>query len=164
MFQKYVEIISDTRALLVCMGSSELKGSMNLWNVSHISYNGMSKINNWKKYPFCISQQPRNIINSHWGDRVSTWGVGVYGKIQNLKFIIDFLLFTVNCFCIVTATKFGMWYDWEKFFFQTSPVAFQIPIFYSNLNCSKVLDLRNLQERVKRAFCFKNCSDPSLFE
>ena len=95
MFQKYVEIISDTRALLVCMGSSELKGSMNLWNVSHISYNGMSKINNWKKYPFCISQQPRNIINSHWGDRVSTWGVGVYGKIQNSKFIIDY--FVVYC-------------------------------------------------------------------
>ena len=117
MFQKYVEIISNTRALLVCKGqqwAKRLYGPMKCL----ISYNDMSKINNWKKYVTLLySQQPRNLINSHWGDRVSTWGVGVYGKIQNLKFIIDFLLFTVNCFCIVTETKFGMWYDWEKFFF-----------------------------------------------
>ena len=120
-----------------------------------ISYNDMSKINNWKKVSLLYSQQPRNLINSHWGDRVSTWGVGVYGKIQNLKFIIDFLLFTVNCFCIVTATKFGMWYDWEKIFFLlTFPVGFQIPIVYSNLNCSKVLDLRNLQEQNKKRILF----------
>ena len=36
--------------------------------------------------------------NPYWlplGDGVSTWGVGVYGKIQNLKFIIDF--FVVYC-------------------------------------------------------------------
>ena len=83
-----------------------------------ISYNDMSKINNWKKDPgpfvFSAAQKPHKLP---LGDRVSTWGVGVYGKIQNLKFIIDFLLFTVNCFCIVTETKFGMWYDWEKFFF-----------------------------------------------
>ena len=31
-------------------------------------------------------------------------------------------------------------------------------------NCSNELDLRNLQDQVKEAFCFKNCSYPSLFE
>ena len=33
-----------------------------------------------------------------------------------------------------------------------------------NSNCYIVLDLRNLQEQVKKAFCFKNCTDLSLFE
>ena len=39
------------------------------------------------------------------------------------------------------------------------------PIFFPNLiNCSNLLDLRNLQEQVKKAFCFKNCTDLSLLE
>jgi hypothetical protein len=33
-----------------------------------------------------------------------------------------------------------------------------------NYNYSIVLDLRTLQEHVKKAFCFKNCSDLSLFK
>ena len=32
-----------------------------------------------------------------------------------------------------------------------------------NYNCSNLLDLRNFQEQVKKAFCY-NCSDLSLFE
>ena len=38
--------------------------------------------------------------------------------------------------------------------------------FFSNLNsnCSNVLDLRNLKEQVKKAFCFKHCTDLSLFK
>ena len=37
--------------------------------------------------------------------------------------------------------------------------------FYNlNLNCSDILDLRNLQVQVQKAFCFKNWSDLSLFE
>jgi hypothetical protein len=41
-----------------------------------------------------------------------------------------------------------------------------IPIFFSNFsyNCFNILDLRNLKEQVKKAFCFKNWSDLSLFE
>ena len=40
------------------------------------------------------------------------------------------------------------------------------PIIFSNLNSdsSKVLDLRNLQEPIQKAVCFKNCTDLSLFE
>ena len=46
-------------------------------------------------------------------------------------------------------------------YFLTFLAWFSIPIIFSNLNsdCSKVLDLRNLQEQVKKAFCFKNWSD-----
>ena len=42
--------------------------------------------------------------------------------------------------------------------FPTFPVRFYIPIIISNLNsnCSNLLDL------VKKAFCFKNCTDLSL--
>ena len=38
--------------------------------------------------------------------------------------------------------------------------------FFSNLNsnCSNLLDMRNLQEQVKKHFVTKNCSDLSLFE
>ena len=50
--------------------------------------------------------------------------------------------------------------------FLTFPVCFLIPIIFSNLNynCFNILDLRNLQEQVKKAFCFKNWSDLLLFE
>ena len=39
----------------------------------------------------------------------------------------------------------------------TFPACFQIPIFFSNLNynCSIFLDLTNLQEQVKKAFCYQ---------
>ena len=40
--------------------------------------------------------------------------------------------------------------------FLTLPADFWIPIIFSNLNCSNILDLRNLQEQVNKAFCFKN--------
>ena len=37
------------------------------------------------------------------------------------------------------------------------PAGFSIPIFFSNLNsnCSDLLDMRNLQEQVKKAFCYQ---------
>ena len=42
----------------------------------------------------------------------------------------------------------------------------KFPVIFSSLNtnCCSVLDLRNFQEQVKKAFCFKNCTDISLFE
>ena len=51
-------------------------------------------------------------------------------------------------------------------FFLIFPVGFLIPIIFSNLNYdfSDLLDLKNLQEQVKKAFCFKNCTDLSLCE
>ena len=54
----------------------------------------------------------------------------------------------------------------EKQLFLTFHVGFWIPIICPNLNlnCSNVLDLRNLQEQIKKAFCFKYCSDVLLFE
>ena len=61
--------------------------------------------------------------------------------------------------------------------FLTFPACFSIPIIFSNLNssCSNLLDLRNLQEQVKKAFCYQklfwpftvwiNCSsDLKIFE
>ena len=50
--------------------------------------------------------------------------------------------------------------------FLTFPACFYIPIIFSNLksNCSNLSYLRNLQEQVKKAFCYKNCSDLSPFE
>ena len=33
-----------------------------------------------------------------------------------------------------------------------------------NYNCSNLLDMRNLQEQVKKAFCYQKNSDISLFE
>ena len=43
------------------------------------------------------------------------------------------------------------------FFFQSFPACFSIPIFFSNFNfnCSISLSLRNLQEQVKKAFCYQ---------
>ena len=40
-----------------------------------------------------------------------------------------------------------------KIFFLTFPTCFWIPIIFSN--CSNLLDLRNLQEQVKKAFCYQ---------
>ena len=45
----------------------------------------------------------------------------------------------------------------EKNIFLTFPACFQIPIIFSNLNsnCPNLLDLKNLQEQVKKAFCYQ---------
>ena len=41
--------------------------------------------------------------------------------------------------------------------FLNFPACFWVPIFFSNLNhnCSNLLDMRNLQEQVKKAFCYQ---------
>ena len=41
--------------------------------------------------------------------------------------------------------------------FLTFPACFSIPMIFSNLNynCSNLLDKRNLQEQVKKAFCYQ---------
>ena len=46
----------------------------------------------------------------------------------------------------------------KEHFFLTFPACFSIPIIFSNLNsnCSNLLHMRNLQEQVKRAFCYQN--------
>ena len=69
-------------------------------------------------------------------------------------------------FCIVTLTQTrntltnrlqtNMLFGWKANFL-TFPACFWIPIFfsYSNSNCSDLLYLRNLQEQVKKAFCYQ---------
>ena len=56
------------------------------------------------------------------------------------------------------------WFHWKTFFSNFS-CRFLNPNIFPNLNynCSNILDLRNLQEQVKKAFCFKNWSVLSLF-
>ena len=52
--------------------------------------------------------------------------------------------------------------DQYIFFFLTFPACFSNPMIFSNLNsnCSNLLDLRNLQEQVKKAFCYQKLSWP----
>ena len=47
--------------------------------------------------------------------------------------------------------------------FLTFPACFWIPIIFSNFNynCSNLLDMRNLQEQVKNAFCYQKLFWPS---
>ena len=49
-----------------------------------------------------------------------------------------------------------------KLIFLTFPACFLIPIFFSNLNsnCSNLLDMRNLQEEVKKGFFYQNLPWP----
>ena len=44
--------------------------------------------------------------------------------------------------------------NFERYFL-TFPACFQIPIIFSNLNpnCSDLLDMKNFQKQVKKAFC-----------
>ena len=59
-------------------------------------------------------------------------------------------------------------FSWNKKYisivFLTFPACFWIPIFFSNLNynCSNSIDTRNLQERVKKAFCYQKLFWPCL--
>ena len=45
----------------------------------------------------------------------------------------------------------------DNIYFLTFPACFSIPIIFSNLNfnCSNLSSLRNLQEQVKKAFCYQ---------
>ena len=36
-------------------------------------------------------------------------------------------------------------------------------LFFQLCSCSNVLDLKNLQEQLEKAFGFKNCTDLSMF-
>ena len=56
---------------------------------------------------------------------------------------------------IFTTTK--KYVEVHNMYFLTFPADFLIPIIFSNLNsnCSDLLDLRNLQEQVKKAFCYQ---------
>ena len=45
----------------------------------------------------------------------------------------------------------------KKLYFLTFPACFWIPIIFSNMisNCSNLLGMKNLQEQVKKAFCYQ---------
>ena len=55
------------------------------------------------------------------------------------------------------AINFPIWANQPKYIFLTFPACFKIPIIFSSLNsnCSNLLDMRNLQEQVKKAFCYQ---------
>ena len=52
----------------------------------------------------------------------------------------------------------------ENVHFLTFPAYFLIPILFCNLNanCSNLLDMRNLQEQVKNAFCYQKLFWPFI--
>ena len=84
---------------------------------------------------------------------------------------IDLQRFCANCeqiIFLVSDTQKSLctdarFYFYKKEFFLRNklflnfPACFYIPILFSNLNsnCSNLLDLRNLQEQVKKAFCYQ---------
>ena len=57
---------------------------------------------------------------------------------------------------------FWWWDHSENMYFLTFSACFSIPIIFSNLNynCSNLLDMRNLQEQVKKAFCYQELFRP----
>ena len=59
-------------------------------------------------------------------------------------------------FHLLRGNNFGM-STLAQLIFLTFPACFLIPIIFSNLNsnCSNLLDMRNLQEQVKKAFCYQ---------
>ena len=71
---------------------------------------------------------------------VLTWYVASWITL-NLVFIPSFFFYSLHV----------------NFFFLTFPACFSIPIIFSNLNsyCSNLSYLRNLQEQVKKAFCYQ---------
>ena len=61
---------------------------------------------------------------------------------------------TISFDCTSSLTKLvHLWQD----SFLTFPACFSIPIIFSNFdfNCSNLSSLRNLQEQVKKAFCYQ---------
>ena len=60
----------------------------------------------------------------------------------------------INAACNITQKPFVS--ELKPIYFLTFPAYFSIPIIFSNLNhnSSNLLDLRNLQEQVKKAFCY----------
>ena len=80
---------------------------------------------------------------SYWIPTISSFEVfsscKISGKLQNIsRALLRFFLWQV------------------LLHFLTFPACFWIPITFSNLNCncSNLLEMRNLQEQVKKAFCY----------
>ena len=67
---------------------------------------------------------------------------------------LNFKIFRWHCDSSTTKTS---WYSRKNIYFLTFPAYFSIPIILANLNynCSNLLDIRNLQEQVKKAFCYQ---------
>ena len=65
---------------------------------------------------------------------------------------------------LLPIVKKKIFLEFTSILFPTFPVGFCLPIIFSNLNynCSDLSDLRNLQEQIKKACWFKNCSGLNL--
>ena len=84
---------------------------------------------------------------------------------HTLELVRTFWIFEFYTILWYKFQKFKKWkkilgYALGKIPFLTFPACFSISQKFSNLNynCSKFWDLRNLQEQVKKTFCFENCS------
>ena len=60
-------------------------------------------------------------------------------------------------FCYQIPLTCWIFYCMYSFYFLTFPACFSIQIIFSNFdfNCSNLSSLRNLQEQVKKAFCYQ---------
>ena len=120
-----------------------------------------------KIFPLVPSKKPVNREN--W-DKVFTFQVLNDKFLPNCQVPNYFFGTTVNFIIQKLKSKhlvclsFLWWQvflrEWEKIPFLTFPACFSIPIIFSNLNsnCSYLPDLRNLQEQVKKAFCYQRLS------
>ena len=63
-----------------------------------------------------------------------------------------------DCDTCIKLLQFDMFFlTRKKFSIHTFPICFSMPIIFSNLNynCSNLSNMRNLQEQVKKAFCYQ---------
>ena len=90
--------------------------------------------------------------------------MGLYSQFALRDYTVSQCLGSTSVSLIVAHCQKKIFLEFTSILFLTFPVGFCLPIIFSNLNynCSDLSDLRNLQEQIKKAFWFKNCSGLNL--
>ena len=90
--------------------------------------------------------------------------MGLYSQFALRDYTVSQCLGSTSVSLIVAHCQKKIFLEFTSILFPTFPVGFCLPIIFSNLNynCSDLSDLRNLQEQIKKACWFKNCSGLNL--
>ena len=83
--------------------------------------------------------------------------MGLYSQFALRDYTVSQCLGSTSVSLIVAHCQKKIFLEFTSILFPTFPVGFCLPIIFSNLNynCSDLSDLRNLQEQIKKAFCYQ---------
>ena len=169
----------------ICLFKSGFKAKRSMWRASFLDKKLIKvriRTNNWDEETYrnklkkVVSQTTDIIKTSNFGSLLMCFIGWKIVAIVKGGFFIQLSLadrffpaYYAHCVLVHSSTVQLVSNSLKKdLIFLIFPVGVLIPMLFFPIwiliVVVNVLDLKNLQEQVKKAFCFKNCTDLSLFE